>query len=68
MSNTELQEEKKKLLDSYNKFKEQKLKLDMSRGKPGNEQLDISVKMLDIINSKSECKTRSGIECRNYGL
>ena len=68
MSNTELQEEKKKLLDSYNKFKEQKLKLDMSRGKPGDEQLDISVKMLDIINSKSECKTRNGIECRNYGL
>lgn len=68
MSGERLQKEKNKLLDDYNRYKEQNLSLDMSRGKPGEEQLDISVKMLDIVNSKSECRTRDGIECRNYGL
>lgn len=68
MSNDELQIEKRKLLDEYNDFKSKGLKLDMSRGKPGVEQLNISAKILDIINSTSDCKTREGVECRNYGL
>lgn len=68
MSSDELQIEKRKLLDEYNNFKAKGLKLDMSRGKPGVEQLNISAKILDIINSTSDCKTREGVECRNYGL
>lgn len=68
MSSDELQIEKRKLLDEYNDFKSKGLKLDMSRGKPGVEQLNISAKILDIINSTSDCKTREGVECRNYGL
>lgn len=68
MSSDKLQIEKRKLLDEYNDFKSKGLKLDMSRGKPGVEQLNISAKILDIINSTSDCKTREGVECRNYGL
>lgn len=68
MSSNELQIEKRKLLDEYNDFKAQGLNLDMSRGKPSVDQLDISIKILDIINSTSDCKTREGVECRNYGL
>lgn len=68
LNKDELQKEKNILLKEYNRYKNQGLKLDMSRGKPSSEQLDISVKMLDIINSGSNCKTKDGIDCRNYGL
>lgn len=68
LNKDELQKEKNILLNEYNRYKNQGLKLDMSRGKPSSEQLDISVKMLDIINSGSNCKTKDGIDCRNYGL
>ena len=68
MNYEELEKENKKLKESYEKFKAQGLKLDMSRGKPGEEQLEISVEMLDIITSKFECKAENGVDCRNYGL
>ena len=68
MRKNELEEEKRRLLDEYNKFKEKNLKLDMSRGKPSKEQVELSSSMLDIINSKSVCETREGVDCRNYGL
>lgn len=63
-----LSEEREALLKQYEKYKAMNLKLDMSRGKPSTEQLDISVRMLDIINSSSSCKTRDGFDCRNYGV
>lgn len=44
------------------------LKLDMSRGKPAAAQLDISMDMLDVINSTSMMKDDEGVECRNYGV
>ncbi|HHZ06090.1 MAG TPA: aminotransferase [Clostridiales bacterium] len=68
MNNQQLMAEKEKLVKEYEAFKAKNLKLDMSRGKPGTEQLDISEKMLDIISSETECKTRDGLDCRNYGL
>lgn len=56
------------LLKSYEKFKSQNLKLDMSRGKPETRQLDLSLKMLDEVNSGSNFKTSDGIDVRNYGI
>ncbi len=44
------------------------LKLDMSRGKPGSEQLDLSMDMLDVVNSHSDMKTLNGTDVRNYGI
>jgi len=47
----------------YQELAAQGLKLDMTRGKPGADQLDLSNKLLDI----AESHTASGIDCRNYG-
>ena len=68
MNKEELMSEKNNLEEKYDSFKNAGLKLDMSRGKPGTEQLDISMPMLDIINSSSDCFTDEGTDCRNYGI
>ncbi len=43
------------------------LNLDMSRGKPGPDQLAISTKVLDVVNNEHGFRNRDGIDCRNYG-
>ncbi len=50
----------------YNDFKNKNLSLDMSRGKPNREQLDLSMDMLDCLKIDSY-DTISGIDSRNYG-
>ncbi|MBQ8184940.1 MAG: aminotransferase [Lachnospiraceae bacterium] len=44
------------------------LKLDMSRGKPNADQLDLTMDMLDVLNSASDMKDIDGVDCRNYGV
>lgn len=68
MSKEELADKKAELQKQYDEIKAKNLKLDMSRGKPGEEQLEISLPMLDIVSSSSDCKTFDGVDCRNYGL
>ncbi len=51
----------------YESYKAKGLKLDMSRGKPGSDQLDITMDMLDVLNSKSDMKLTDGSDSRNYG-
>lgn len=51
----------------YKKFQNAKLQLDMSRGKPCIEQLDIGREMLDTVNSSSVFTLASGGDARNYG-
>ena len=48
MNNNELCELKKELEKRYLDFKARDLKLDMSRGKPASEQLDLSMSILDM--------------------
>lgn len=67
MSKEELQQLQKELSEAYENAKGKGLKLDMSRGKPSAEQLDLSKEMLDVVNSESNCMTEDGVECRNYG-
>lgn len=67
MSKQELLEEKERLQKEYDEFKSQELKLDMSRGKPGSEQLDLSLDMLTVLNNKEQCVV-NGVDCRNYGI
>ncbi len=67
MSKEELQQLQKELSKAYEDAKGKGLKLDMSRGKPSAEQLDLSKEMLDVVSSESNCKTEDGVECRNYG-
>ncbi len=68
MSREELEALKAELEKEYNGFKEQGLKLDMSRGKPSMEQLDLSMEMMDILNSGSDLRCAAGVDCRNYGV
>ena len=67
-SKEELLTLKNELEAEYKKFQEMGLKLDMSRGKPSAEQLDISMGMMDVLNSSTDLKCREGIDCRNYGV
>ena len=50
------------------KWKAKGLELDITRGKPGKEQLDLSEKMLDVISTSADCRCESGLDCRNYGV
>ncbi len=52
----------------YEETKAKGLKLDMSRGKPGPEQLDLTLGLLDCVNARDGYKTESGVDTRNYGL
>lgn len=68
MTQKELWAEKNKLEEQYNKFKAMGLSLDLSRGKPGADQLDLSDAMLTCIKTAEDCKSENGTDCRNYGL
>ena len=68
MSKEELISLKNQLLKTYDEFKEMGLSLDMSRGKPGADQLSLSADMLNIISSSEDCKAENGFDCRNYGV
>ncbi len=52
----------------YEEAKAKRLQLDMSRGKPGPEQLDLTLGLLDCVNARDGYKTASGVDTRNYGL
>lgn len=54
-------------MKEYENFKSKNIKLDMSRGKPSKEQLDLSMPMLDVFSSSSNLISESGIDSRNYG-
>ncbi len=63
-----LKEELVSLRSQYSKYKDKKLVLDMSRGKPGADQLVLTQDMLGVISSADDCITENGFDCRNYGL
>ena len=67
MSKEELQAEYEHVRESYVKLCEKGLNLDMSRGKPGPDQLAISTKVMDLVNHDLGFRNRDGIDCRNYG-
>lgn len=54
------------LQKQYQEAKAKNLALDMTRGKPSPEQLDLALPMLDLVTS-SDYKTLSGDDTRNYG-
>ncbi len=68
LTKAELLEMQKELQAEYQKEKEKGLKLDMSRGKPGKEQLDLSMPMMDVLNSASDMDCEGETDTRNYGL
>ena len=68
LSVEELETLKQELEKQYNDIKTKGLKLDMSRGKPSIEQLNLSMGMLDVLNGDSELVCTEGVDCRNYGV
>lgn len=64
----ELEKEYAALAKEYEDVKGKGLKLNMARGKPGKEQLDLSLGLLDVLNSKSDFVGIDGMDCRNYGV
>ncbi|MBP3559081.1 MAG: aminotransferase class I/II-fold pyridoxal phosphate-dependent enzyme [Clostridia bacterium] len=67
MSCEELQAELSSVKAEYESLKAQGLSIDMSRGKPGSDQLDISDGMLKVFDD-GDFKCESGVDVRNYGL
>lgn len=68
MTKEELLVEKATLEKQFEEIKALNLKLDMSRGKPSAEQLDLSMDILDVLDSKSIIKGENGMDLRNYGI
>ena len=68
MTREELEALREKLVREFEEVKGKGLKLDMSRGKPSKDQLDLSNDMMDVVNSASDFNSESGMDCRNYGV
>ncbi len=68
LSKEELLELKAEFESAYEDAKGKGLKLDMSRGKPAVDQLDMCRDMFDTINSKSDLKATDGLNVCNYGV
>ena len=67
MTKDELKAQYETVLAEYNAIKSLSLNIDMSRGKPGADQLDISDDMLRVFDD-GNFKTEAGFDVRNYGL
>lgn len=63
----QLQEILKDLTNQYAQAKAQGLSLDMSRGKPSPDQLDLSMDLLDTLGQNDSLLAEDGTDCRNYG-
>ena len=68
MTREELLAEKEVLMAEYKKYQSKDLHLDMSRGKPSQEQLDITMGMMDVLSSEADLTCEDGTDCRNYGV
>lgn len=67
MTREELLSVKAALEEEYKEAESKGLKLNMARGKPGKEQLELAMPMLDVLNSTSDMTTALGTDTRNYG-
>ena len=68
MTREELLLEKQELERQFQEVKAQGLSLDMSRGKPAMDQLDISMEMMDVLHAGADLRCETGVDCRNYGV
>ncbi|MCD8039551.1 MAG: aminotransferase class I/II-fold pyridoxal phosphate-dependent enzyme [Lachnospiraceae bacterium] len=68
MNREELLSTQAQLKQEYDRLKSMGISLDMSRGKPGTDQLDLSTPMLDILGSSAAFKGANNMDLRNYGL
>lgn len=67
MTCDELKAEYSAVKKHYEEIKALNMKLDMSRGKPGADQLELSTELLDLVSSNTDLHSADGTDCRNYG-
>lgn len=67
MNREKLQQFKTECETAYKAFLDEKLSLDMSRGKPAPKQLDLSMGMMDCLKAE-DFRAENGLDCRNYGV
>ncbi|HCA34667.1 MAG TPA: aminotransferase [Lachnospiraceae bacterium] len=63
----EMKQELAQLRHVYDQVKAEKLELNMARGKPAADQLDLSMPMLNDLNTLDDLISEDGTDCRNYG-
>lgn len=68
LTNDEKNELLSSLMAEYDGFVNMKLSLDLSRGKPNSDQLDISLPLLSEARPREKCFSENGVDCRNYGV
>ena len=56
------------LVSEFNEYKSKGLSLDLSRGKPNSDQLDVSLPIICDGMSREACFSEKGLDCRNYGV
>lgn len=66
LSKEELLKELDALKAEYKGYEEAGLQLNMARGKPAPNQLDLAMPMMDVLNSKSNMIDSKGNDTRNY--
>ena len=67
MTAGELEQELASLKAEYKRMQGLGMHLNMSRGVPCQEQLDLSMGMMDVLDSSSDLTCEDGTDCRNYG-
>ena len=67
MNKNEAKKEYDALRSEYERLKAMNLSLDMTRGKPSPEQMDLSSALFDSVGNDTGFTNIDGIDCRNYG-
>ena len=68
LERAELEALAQRIGEEYAGVKARNLALNMARGKPGADQLDLSMPMLGLLSQPGECLAQDGTDCRNYGV
>lgn len=68
MKNEELRQINREARAEWEAFQARGLSLNMARGKPCAEQLDLALGVLEALKARSEFANSTGDDCRNYGV
>ena len=68
MNKDELRSCLTQLREEHAGFAAKGLALNMARGKPGADQLDLSMPLLSAVADGDGCRAEDGTDCRNYGV